>query len=127
VKPQAKQRVCIRLDPAMLLEGLVLARLSSIPKAKRQEWLRVLIVQGYLWEGRVLHRTSDATTRPHSSAHGEERGASAAAGFGNWPARSCTLRSWDVLKQADCAPAEPVNPFRSTSRKRFAHLRKVIG
>ena len=47
------QRLCIRLDPAMLLEGLLLERLARVPKARRQEWLRGLLVQGYLWEGRT--------------------------------------------------------------------------
>ena len=47
------QRLCIRLDPAMLLEGLLLARLALVPKVRRQEWLHGLLVQGYLWEERT--------------------------------------------------------------------------
>ena len=47
------QRLCIRLDPAMLLEGVLLERLALVPKARRPEWLRGLLVQGYLWEERT--------------------------------------------------------------------------
>ena len=126
--PESARRLCIRLDPAMLLEGLLLERLSLIPKGRRQEWLRGLLVQGYLWEGR--------TSR---GAKGDVE----AARFGGEQAKSNETTSMVAFSSRLARPQAPVQravpkgsrphggvpsiPTKPTRDKPFAHLRKVIG
>jgi hypothetical protein len=41
------RRVVLKLDANMVFEALILNRLSRLPKARHQEWLRGLLVQGF--------------------------------------------------------------------------------
>ncbi len=52
------QRLYLQLDPRMAFEALILQRLARIPTGRRQEWLRGLLVQGFLDECR-LRREAD--------------------------------------------------------------------
>jgi hypothetical protein len=125
---ESAQRLCIRLDPAMLLEGLLLDRLSLIPKGRRQEWLRGLLVQGYLWEGRTSRGAQGDTevARP-GGEQAKGKGAASATAFAGWLARPQAPVQPAVPKGS--RPPRPVPSMSTKSRggKPFAHLRKVIG
>ena len=106
-------RITLQLDPRVVLEGVMLNRLERIPKGRRQEWLRGLLVAGFKAECQVLRNTPDNTkTTPVS-------------GFGDWlalqtpstPIASPIPESTPVMTAAGSA----------SSAKPFAHLRKVVG
>lgn len=50
----AKRRMSLTLDVAMPFDALILTRLLSLPPARRQEWLRGLLIQGFQAECRLL-------------------------------------------------------------------------
>jgi hypothetical protein len=127
-KPSQGQRVSVRLDPGMVLEGLILARLAAMPRARQQEWLRMLLGQGYLWESRMLREA-------RSGAPGEVAAAPVAARpngvprppLAGWLGRpaareegSAARASATPPKVAEAGQAEPAG-------KPFAQLRKIIG
>ena len=74
-----RRRVSVPLDPEVLIEALVLARLEALPKRRRASWVRGLLVQGFLIESRVLR---SLRTDGSAAANVEQRLPSvAAAGF----------------------------------------------
>jgi hypothetical protein len=136
---QSVQRVCVRLDPAMLLERLLLTRLSLIPKARRQEWLRGLLVNGYLAEQRTESAATGAEAQK-SGASAIDRGRQTApwSSFSGWIGRRCgsDRHAAEVRPESETIPAVAESPavsaegpirVRSTRDKPFSHLRKVIG
>ncbi len=61
-KANPRQRVVLHLDPRIALEATILNRHERIPRARRQEWLRGLLLQGFRVECQVLRATSSDTT-----------------------------------------------------------------
>lgn len=128
---QGVQRVCIRLDPAMLLEAVLIRRLALVPKARRQEWLRGLLVQGCLWETRAgrdaLSTAEDrnSTPRGEASLPAPRTDHAAQPGLQRFSPRPAaeerTARQRVAPTGTSTALKEP------TVVKPFAHLRKVIG
>jgi hypothetical protein len=103
----------LHLDPRIALEAIILNRHERIPQARRQEWLRGLLLQGFRVECQALRATSsDATaglaTRTNSFNSGIKR------------APVCT---------ADLEPAvvKMTPSLVATTEKPFAALGKVIG
>ena len=70
------RRITVRLDPSILLERLILDRLAAIPKPRHQDWLRSLLVNGYLAEARVLREVQNGTANPSSETACAEKSAS---------------------------------------------------
>lgn len=50
----AKRRMSLTLDVAMPFDALILTRLLGLPTARRQEWLRGLLILGFQTECRLL-------------------------------------------------------------------------
>jgi hypothetical protein len=126
--PQSKGlRICLRLDPAMLVEALILKRLAALPKPRHPEWLRSLLTQGFLAESRVLQALHRAT-RTHS---GDERSVRPSRpmglSFGNWlgGAAGAGGSPKGTVPPPQTSPSLP--PVPSPTDKPFAHLSKVIG
>ncbi|MCP4877139.1 MAG: hypothetical protein GY896_16905 [Gammaproteobacteria bacterium] len=61
-KANPRQRVVLHLDPRIALEAIILNRHERIPQARRQEWLRGLLLQGFRIECQALRATSSGTT-----------------------------------------------------------------
>lgn len=123
----APQRFSLTLDPGLVLERLILARLSGLKRKRAQDWLRALLVQGFLVEGQWLRSAR------HS---GGDRVAPADPTIPPTPFASW-LRRATVYPQRAAVPAqvpmrqsvaalETISESTMTS-KPFAHLRKVIG
>ena len=53
-KSTGANRLTLHLDPRVAFEALILNRLERIPKSRRQEWLRGLLVQGFRQECQSL-------------------------------------------------------------------------
>ena len=123
----APQRFSLTLDPGLILERLILARLSGLKRKRAQDWLRALLVQGFLVEGQWLRSAR------HSSG---ERAAPADPPIPPTPFASW-LRRATVYPLREAVPAQvPVRQSvaaletiaqSTTVSKPFAHLRKVIG
>ena len=47
----ASQRFSLTLDPGLVLERMILSRLTGLKRKCGQDWLRSLLVQGFLAEG----------------------------------------------------------------------------
>jgi len=62
-KTNPGQRVALQLDPRIALEAIILNRLERIPAARRQEWLRSLLVQGFRLECVALRGVSEEQER----------------------------------------------------------------
>jgi hypothetical protein len=114
------QRLYLQLDARMAFEALILQRLQRIPTGRRQEWLRGLLVQGFLAEcrqrgeaeGGTCDRVGAATRRPNSA-------------FAGWlTERAPTLHAPRAEK---LDPSDSQRPAVAPNAKPFAHLRKVIG
>jgi hypothetical protein len=86
----------------MALEAIILNRLDCIPKARRQEWLRGLLVQGFSSECLVLRGVPEK----------RERGSAMA--FTQWLA-------------GEPPSPQPRSPQVQVDGKPFAALGKVIG
>ena len=106
-------RITLQLDSRVVLEAIMLNRLERIPKGRRQEWLRSLLVAGFKTECQVLRDTSDNTKSTPVS------------GFGDWLALQTPSTSI-ASPTPECTPVMTADG-PSSSAKPFAHLRKVVG
>ena len=65
------KRLSLTLDPGLVLERLILQRLSGLKRKRGQDWLRSLLVQGFLAEGRWIrsdvHGTMTKTRVPRET------------------------------------------------------------
>jgi hypothetical protein len=105
----------------MAFEALILQRLQRIPTGRRQDWLRGLLVQGFLDECR-LRREADAEACAPPQAATPRQGTA----FAGWlTERSPTPQPPPAPKADLCDPPRPA--VAGTNEKPFAHLRKVIG
>jgi hypothetical protein len=110
----------------MLLEGLLIEHLSRVPKARRQEWLRTLLVQGYLWEGGVSRRTQ-RNARPVAGGPVEPKAGAWGKAFAHWLARPQTSVRPMAIEGTAPLHTRPAIPEVQETEKPFAYLRKVIG
>lgn len=117
-------RLSLTLDPGLVLERLILRRLSGLKRKRGQDWLRALLVQGLLVEGQWIRsecpRDSDrASSQPPRIP---------TSPFASWLERTHTpaLRAVDPAAPTP-TPASPITTATSPVSKPFAHLRKVIG
>jgi hypothetical protein len=123
----ARRRVSVPLDPEVLIEALILARLEALPKRRQLDWVRGLLVNGFLTESRLVR-----ALQAGASAKGDEEQrprSLAAAGFtfGQWRGRPAQAEPATRPSPVDgrhqhSKPAKPDGPH-----KPFAHLRKVVG
>ncbi|MEA3275561.1 MAG: hypothetical protein U9Q81_09810 [Pseudomonadota bacterium] len=115
------QRLCLQLDPRMAFEALILQRLQRIPTGRRQEWLRGLLVQGFLDECRS-RRGADGEACSLRGATTPRPGPA----FASWlTQRAPAVQPPPAVKADPCDPPRPA--AADTNDKPFAHLRKVIG
>jgi len=112
-KANPRYRIVLHLDPRVALEEIILNRRERLPVARRQEWLRGLLVQGLLSECQALRSNSDEITRRPTM------------GLKN-------RKVSDAQKTICLAEPEPVvaavtHVQAITSNKPFAALGKVMG
>ena len=110
VKPG--QRVVLQLDPRIALEAIILNRWERIPKARQQEWLRSLLVQGFRSECLALQGVP------------EKREPRPATAFTHWLVGG-TQSPAAPKTETPVVHAGP--PTTEATSKPFAALGKVIG
>lgn len=113
VKPKPGQRVVLHLDLRITLEAVILNRLACLPRSRRQEWLRGLLVEGFRAECQVLR-----------GAQGEER-RSPTRTFANWLTRD--VQKPDRSPTPEHIVAEVTAAHTKPASKPFANLGRVIG
>ena len=111
-KGQTGQRIFLQLDPRIALEAIILNQLERIPQARRQEWLRGLLVQGFRSECQVLREQPKASAPSRTHV------------FSNWLVRA-TPGSVAQTEKPRGVPKAIDKP--SDTGKPFAALSKVIG
>lgn len=118
-------RISLPLRSEIPIERLILERLQSLTQRTRQQWLRSLVVEGFLLECRMLHNTA-----------GRWSGGSPVPTLGHRPmppsapyALQAAPRSTGNPKPSTLGPtADPtVAATPPSNAKPFAYLRRVIG
>lgn len=119
----APRRLSVTLDPGLVLERLILQRLGNVQRKRGQDWLRSLLVQGFLTEARWIR-----TGEPYGG-RGRESDVPAipATPFTRWLEQSHANGSSDHEQEPQAAEVPTTAPGASAGARPFAHLRKVIG
>ena len=103
-------RTVVRLDSRIALEAILLNRYARVPKTRREEWLRRLLVQGFLSECSAVRSVQERPQRSGQKA------------FGDWLAQASKGRP-----DAKSPPGPRHAPAPRSEGKPFAALRQVIG
>ena len=112
-KTKPGQRIVLHLDSRIALEAIILNRHERIPVARRQEWLRGLLVQGFRTECQTLRGASDDTTRRPTMGLKSQRA-------GEMQKAICLTKQKPAVVTVTPSPVD-------TAIKPFAALSKVIG
>jgi hypothetical protein len=117
------KRLNLTLDPGLVLERLILQRFSRLKRKRGQDWLRSLLVQGFLAEGRWVTRDI-----PGNRAELVPRETKVpATPYANWLERAHPVNRPNAEMVPTAATAATPTPSASPDAKPFAHLRRVIG
>ena len=117
------KRLNLTLDPGLVLERLILQRFSVLKRKRGQDWLRSLLVQGFLAEGRWVSRDI-----PGNRAELVPRETTVpATPYANWLERAHPVNRLNAEMVPTAATAATPTPISSPDAKPFAHLRRVIG
>lgn len=123
-KSTAGKGVALQLDPRVAFEALILNRLERIPQARRQEWLRGLLVQGFRQECQSLRLVQDEVVpqsmRPPQGGVSTRQPRTA---FAAWLAQP----SAPPATETETTPVAVEVNNAAGEGKPFAGLRKVIG
>ncbi|MCP5304788.1 MAG: hypothetical protein H6953_05030 [Chromatiaceae bacterium] len=117
------KRTCLTLDPGLVIERLILQRLSGLKRKRGQDWLRSLLVQGFLAEGRWLRSDLQGNRRnvvPRETTV-------PATPFAGWLGQAQPAEQPDAEATPAAVAAATPAPSIDPDAKPFAHLRKVIG
>lgn len=118
-------RIALQLEPRVAFEALILNRLERIPEARRQEWLRGLLVQGFRQECQSLRVVQDEVA-PQPMRPQQEQGVSTRqprTAFAAWLAQP--VASPDTVTKT--TPVAVEANTAAGQGKPFAGLRRVIG
>ena len=104
------RRIVIHLDTRVALESVLLNRQARLPAARRQEWLRRLLMQGFYDEYQALRGVPDSGTRRPSMAF----------------THRMTAKTQQPLAMSDQESMErkALNPANTAAGKPFAALGK---
>ena len=123
----AGQRVSVQLDPGMLVEDLILQRFQSLSKRRQPEWIRSLLVRGFLSESRLDRQLKGAASQTQVVSGRVKQSRGSGFDFRDWTGRSAKLKpvASVIPDVPEADPPRCVQQINST--KPFAHLRKVVG
>ena len=115
------RRVVLKFDASMPFEALILQRLSQLTKSRHQEWLRGLLVQGFLSECDNLRTLQRSFETPHDVPPTAKEGVA--------PRPAANRDSTVIRGRTTVSPAKKgVRESPSAGGKvSFAALRNVIG
>ena len=117
----------VQLDPGMLVESLILQRLNTVPKRRHQDWIRALLVQGFLAESGMLRRLNPTATNNDAAQRRGPRSPRSGFDFSDWVGRSATREPMVKVTPGVTKAALENATRQGGSEKPFAQLRKVVG
>ena len=120
------RRVSVRLDPGLLVEALILKRLDTVPKRRHPDWIRALLVQGFLAECRVVRQLAGTASENAFAKRRMQPSPGSGFDFSDGFARSANAKR-DRGVNRHVSKEVPASPAASGIDKPFAHLRKVVG
>ena len=121
------RRVTVRLDPGLLVEALILKRLNTVPKRRHPDWIRALLVQGFLAECRVVRQLKGTASENAFAKRRMQPSPGSGFDFGDGFARSANPQRV-ARANRDVSSEVPPSPVAAGGAdKPFAHLRKVVG
>ena len=124
----AAQRISLELDSQMAFEALILQHLDTLPRERRQEWLRTLLVQGYLVEMRLLREIGpQGLGKIKTQSEDIRQKPLPASPFASWLAQSMPEMKSRAASLKNGRVEKRQEPIQANNHKPFAHLRKVIG
>jgi hypothetical protein len=121
------RRVTVHLDPGMLIEALILKRLNTLPKRRHPDWIRTLLIQGFLAECRVVRRLNGVAPGHLVAKRGVQPSPGSGFEFGEGFAGSAHPKRVARANRQRSNPAPPSHVAAGGVDKPFAHLRKVVG
>jgi len=111
----------------MLVEALILQRLNAVPKRRHQDWIRSLLVQGFLAESRLVRQLNGTAPGNLATQHRAQQSRRSGFDFSEWLGRSANPKP--VVRTTPDVPKEEPPSFveQGSLAKPFAYLRKVVG
>jgi hypothetical protein len=111
----------------MLVEALILERLSILPKRRHQDWMRSLLVQGFLAESRVFRQLKGTAADYVNSECRAQQPAGPGFNLAGWLGRTAQRKPPAGANHSRQCESEPRAVAHNGMGKPFAHLRKVVG
>jgi len=111
----------------MLVEDLILQRFQSLPKRRQPEWIRSLLVQGFLAESRMVRQLNGIATQTQVVSGRVNLSPRSGFNFRDWTGRSAKLKPVASFTAEASKEVSPRCVQQINSSKPFAHLRKVVG
>ena len=118
------RRVTVRLDLGLLVEALILKRLDTVPKRRHPDWIRTLLVQGFLAESRVVRQLKGTAAEHPIAKRRVPPSPGSGFDFGESFARSVNPQR---VMRVNRRVSQEVHTSPVGAGKPFAHLRKVVG
>ena len=118
------RRVSVRLDPGLLVEALILKRLNTVPKRRHPDWIRALLVQGFLAECRVVQQLKGTAAQHPIAKRRVQPSPGSGFDFGEGFARSVNPQR---VMRVNRRVSQEVHTSPVGADKPFAHLRRVVG
>jgi hypothetical protein len=116
---RAKPCIGVNLDAGIAVEALLLEKLAKLPEARREEWLRCLLLKGFQKECHELQKLS--CRAPRSSVAISPRAADELRSTDFRATAASTPEAPTTSPRASDAPQSPVTIVSLTA------LRKMIG
>ncbi len=101
-------RISVRLDAGLPVEALIVKRLIALPKRRHQDWIRALLIQGFVAESRVHRQVQIGLASPASgSPPAEKPVALPTSAYANWRREPATRQASSGRVVAERTPPAP--------------------
>ena len=121
------RRLTVRLDPGLLVEALILKRLDAVPKRRHPDWIRALLIQGFLAECRVVRQLKGSAAQHPIAKRRAQPSSGSGFDFGEGLAQSTKPKRIERKNRHVSNPVPTSNAVAGGVDKPFAHLRRVVG
>jgi hypothetical protein len=111
----------------MLVESLILQRLNTVPKRRHHDWIRALLVQGFLAESGMIRRLKPTATNNDAAQRRGSQSPRLGFDFGDWVRWSATRKPTVKATPGVTKEVPEGTTKQGGSEKPFAQLRKVLG
>ncbi len=121
-------RISVRIDAGLPVEALIVKRLVALPKRRHQDWIRALLVQGFVAESRVHRQVqSGLSSSVSGSAPFDEPARLPASAYVSWRRQPEGRLMPSRRLVAEATPPVPTPGPARKDGKPFSQLARVIG